>query len=296
MTSDAKIGLLLGLVFIFVIAFIINGLPNFHDDAGNNELTTNMVSRQNDPLGLPPGDVGNQDGFNWANRLNKQPSGPDDVGTNSQTILSDENYIRSITALPDALSTAINPVETAENQPKTDVGTPAPSPAEGAESENPTVARPIPPKIYVVEENDNLAGIAKKFYGPEEGNKMINITRIFEANRKLLRSPHEIYVGQKLTIPPLPTPILDKTKLASTLPSTIFEKVKSIGRTYLSVDKDGAKQSGWYVVREGDNLWKIAAEQLGAGSRYGEISKLNAGILNDEDYVVAGMRLKMPPR
>ena len=28
MTSDAKIGLLLGLVFIFVIAFIINGLPN----------------------------------------------------------------------------------------------------------------------------------------------------------------------------------------------------------------------------------------------------------------------------
>ena len=28
MTSDAKIGLLLGLVFIFVIAFVINGLPN----------------------------------------------------------------------------------------------------------------------------------------------------------------------------------------------------------------------------------------------------------------------------
>ena len=28
MTSDAKIGLLLGLVFIFVIAFVINGLPS----------------------------------------------------------------------------------------------------------------------------------------------------------------------------------------------------------------------------------------------------------------------------
>jgi hypothetical protein len=97
MTSDAKIGLLLGLVFIFVIAFIINGLPNFRDDTDNNELTTNMVSRQNDPLGLPPGEVGNRDGFNWREPLNKQPSGLDDVGTNSQTILSDENYIRSIT-------------------------------------------------------------------------------------------------------------------------------------------------------------------------------------------------------
>ena len=28
MTSDAKIGLLLGLIFIFVIAFVINGLPS----------------------------------------------------------------------------------------------------------------------------------------------------------------------------------------------------------------------------------------------------------------------------
>ena len=39
MTSDAKIGLLLGLVFIFLIAFIINGLPSFNNNKDNNELT-----------------------------------------------------------------------------------------------------------------------------------------------------------------------------------------------------------------------------------------------------------------
>ncbi|MGA2094604.1 MAG: hypothetical protein ABSH16_14575 [Sedimentisphaerales bacterium] len=39
MTSDAKIGLLLGLVFIFVIAFIINGLPGFHHKDDGNKLT-----------------------------------------------------------------------------------------------------------------------------------------------------------------------------------------------------------------------------------------------------------------
>ena len=37
MTSDAKIGLLLGLVFIFIIAFVINGLPRFRNATDSNE-------------------------------------------------------------------------------------------------------------------------------------------------------------------------------------------------------------------------------------------------------------------
>jgi hypothetical protein len=41
MTSDAKIGLLLGLVFIFVIAFVINGLPSLRPPTTSNaEVTT----------------------------------------------------------------------------------------------------------------------------------------------------------------------------------------------------------------------------------------------------------------
>jgi len=294
MTSDAKIGLLLGLVFIFVIAFIINGLPNFRGDKDNNELTTNMMNRQNDPLGLPPGHVETQYDFDWTERLSKQPSGLDEFRPGFQTIL-EEQHIRSITPLPENPSVVEGPIQVTEVDPKTNPGEPAPDPAKETESKKPTIAKVLPRKIYIVSENDSLAGIAKKFYGPEAGNKMINITRIFQANRKLLRSADEIYVGQKIVIPPLPTLAPSKTKPVSTLPSTIFEKVKSIGRAHLLRDRVGAKQSGWYVVREGDNLWKIAAEKLGAGSRYGEISKLNADILDDEDYVLAGMRLKMPP-
>ena len=37
---------------LFIIAFIINGLPSFHSHSNNNELTTNMVSSQNNPPGL----------------------------------------------------------------------------------------------------------------------------------------------------------------------------------------------------------------------------------------------------
>ena len=295
MTSDAKIGLLLGLVFIFVIAFIINGLPNFRDGTDNNELTTNMMIRQDNPLGLPPSQVETQSDFNWTERLSNQPPGLDEVGPGFATI-SHEQQIRSITPLPENPSVVEGPIQATKDQPTADPGTPAPLPAKETESKKPTTAKLLPPKIYVVKEDDNLTAIAKKFYGPEQGNKISNITRIFQANRKLLKSIHEVYVGQKIIIPPLPTSTPDKIKPADTLPRTIFEKVKSIGRTHLLRDRQEAKQSGWYVVREGDNLWKIAAAQLGTGSRYGEISKLNANILDDEDYVVAGMRLKMPPR
>ena len=52
MTSDAKIGLLLGLVFIFVIAFIINGLPGLHQKDDSNKLTTNMVGLESNPSGI----------------------------------------------------------------------------------------------------------------------------------------------------------------------------------------------------------------------------------------------------
>jgi nucleoid-associated protein YgaU len=295
MTSDAKIGLLLGLVFIFVIAFIINGLPNFRNDSDNNELTTNMMSRQNDPLGLPPGHVETQDDFNWTERLSKQLSGLDEVRPGFQTVL-EEQRIRSITPLPENPLAVEGPIQVTEVEPKTNPGEPAPTPSKETEAKKPTIAEVLSPKIYIVRENDSLASIAKEFYGPEEGNRTININRIFQANRKLLRSADEIYIGQKITIPPLPTLTQSKSKPANTLPATIFEKVKSIGRAHLLGDTTGTKQSGWYVVREGDNLWKIAAEQLGTGSRYGEISKMNADILDDEDYVIAGMRLRIPPR
>jgi nucleoid-associated protein YgaU len=47
-------------------------------------------------------------------------------------------------------------------------------------------------------------------------------------------------------------------------------------------------------VKEGDSLWSISAELLGDGSRYKEISKLNSGVLNNDDELAVGMRLRIP--
>lgn len=270
MTSDAKIGLLLGLVFIFIIAFIINGLPRFRSNTNNNELTTNMVNLQNGSIGIAAKERKAQEAFNRTERNNKEPA--DEV----QPPSDNQGKIRYQVQLSEGDRAA----PASDTNKKTRASRPGPVKADL-------------PKIYVVSKGDNLAVIAQKFYGPEKGNKKINVARIFEANRKLLKSPDEVYEGQKLIIPLL------KDKAESVFPKSLFERVKSISRKLTSSDTPKtprAKRNRQYVVREGDSLWQIAAAQLGDGTRYEEISELNTDILEDEDDIPVGLRLRMPAR
>jgi hypothetical protein len=52
MASDEKTGFLIGLLFIFVVAWALNGVPHYGETTGCNELTAVMVSR---PVGIRPG-------------------------------------------------------------------------------------------------------------------------------------------------------------------------------------------------------------------------------------------------
>ncbi|MHC4076221.1 MAG: LysM peptidoglycan-binding domain-containing protein, partial [Planctomycetota bacterium] len=151
------------------------------------------------------------------------------------------------------------------------------------------------PKYHLVGEGDNLAFIAKRFYGAKQGNKKENIDRIFKANRQL-KSPDEIYTGQKLVIPALANSSNKKKGVTNAFAGTRFQKVGSVGNRHVYQNSRDARKKGVYVVRQDDNLWEIAARKLGNGSRYSEIAKLNRDILADEDYLAVGMRLKMPAR
>ena len=284
MTSDAKIGLLLGLVFIFIIAFIINGLPRFRSNTNNNELTTNMVSSPDDSMGIAAKERKAQAVFDLVERV------PQERADEVPVVSKNEGAVRF--KMPFSQGTSIVKddliVKTANDRVK-------PAAPESDTNEKNKVNKPKTalPKTYVVSEDDNLSIIAQKFYGPDEGNKKVNVARIFEANRKLLKSLDEIYVGQKLTIPPL----IDKS--AGVFSGSMFEKVKSIGRKLTSSDTPKtlrAKQNRQYVVREGDSLWRIAAQQLGDGARYKELSEINADILGSEDYLAVGMSLRIPAR
>ena len=282
MTSDAKIGLLLGLVFIFLIAFIINGLPSFNNDKDNNELTLRIVNPQSDRVGLAAKErKANLEVINPTNSEASKPIVSTEKAPSEARVTAARNRgIRFETPLPKKPSD-VKKTEVAK-ETKKGVKT-APNKA-------------VLPKVYVVEEGDSLAIIAKKFYGGEKGNKAVNVSRIYEANRRDLKSADEIYVGQKLVIPLLRSSARDKSRIESIFSPRVFEKVESIGKRHLWVEQQKEVQSKRYVVREGDNLWRIAAEKLGDGNRYREIAKLNTDILEYENSLAVGTQLKIPVR
>ncbi|MCK4752929.1 MAG: LysM peptidoglycan-binding domain-containing protein [Planctomycetes bacterium] len=238
MTSDAKVGVLLGLAFIFLIAFIINGLPHLREEVNNNQLTTTMINSHSNPPGI-------------ATRQRKV----------TREVINQN--VRFTAPLPKKTQSLI--IAKQNQTPKVEFRKTALS------------------EIYVVSNGDSLAVIAKKVYGTD-GNKKRQVAGIFKANRKLLKSPDAIYVGQALVIPPLAS---NKSTTSTILASSTLEKVKSLSKT---------KQTEIYIVRENDSLWEIAAKQLGSGTRYTEIAELNADILDNQDALTVGMRLKLPAR
>ena len=194
MAVNAKIGLLLGLVFVFVLAFVLNSVHRSGDHKGNSDLTPVMV-------GGPPGIKPEIPAEALPAELVSQ--GPAGGATTTE---AGERYRAP---LPE-----IAPSEeiTKDVEP----------------------AKPAPPAVrYIVREGDSLTYIARKFYGPEQGNKRANVLKIFEANRGVLKSPDEIDVGQELVIPPLETSQPQKNAEQNIFPDSMFEKVESIGRKHL---------------------------------------------------------------
>jgi nucleoid-associated protein YgaU len=299
MTSDAKIGLLLGLVFIFVIAFIINGLPGFHHKDDGNKLTTNMVGLQNNPSGL---------GANERKVLEPAPEAIPVSGIGQQP--ADSPDVRYTMAIPQDNTENQTAAPGAESRAEPVTAAPAQSqPAEPVTQAKPVTVKTAP-ETYVVQSGDTLAAIAKNFYGPEQGNKLSNIEAIYQANRKTLSSMDNLQVGQKLTIPPLSS--AGSSPPANTLTGSNFVKIDTIGQRHNTVDTakpaaatskpakatkaDTTKPVRIYVVKEGDSLWEIASEQLGDGNRYKEIVKLNSNILSSEDDIQIDMKLKLPAK
>lgn len=319
MTSDAKIGLLLGLVFIFVIAFVINGLPSFREATNNSELTTNMVSSQQESWGIGTNERKVQDGYDWAGQPIEEPVEEEIASLPVEEKKEDVRFVMpfpeniaiveetSIQITPDLIEqtlihssdAAVQPVaEQIETESVETIVLELP-PAE--KKPEPRLVSQAVPRVYVAVKGDTLSSIAKKCYGPEEGNKIANVLGIFKANRKLLKSEHDIDVGQNLIVPPLKAPKSLVSKIDGVGAKSLFEEAKEIGRRLLSGDKPKpkpkAKPATQYVVKDGDNLWRVAAAQLGDSTRYKEIVMLNPSVLKSENTRLdIGMHLNLPSR
>ncbi len=309
MTSDAKIGLLLGLVFIFVIAFIINGLPGLHQKDDSNKLTTNMVGLESNPSGI------------GANERRVQMALDQSVAPAAGSVQSPEvTPGATVTPLPQGTQGAPEQFGPSPAQPTPGSVGVAPADITPTVSIDPTVAapvqdvpagntqpttkpetvKPVSAKVYVVQSGDSISGIAKKVYGTKEGVRQKNVDAIFAANRKTLSKINDLQAGQKLVIPPIAGSTAVSSTPADVLTEKNFTKVESVGQqhptTNTSKPAATAKTGSVYVVKEGDSLWKVAATQLGDGNRYREIVKINSDVLSSEDDIAVGMQLKMPAK
>lgn len=265
MTSDAKIGLLLGFVFILVIVSLVNGLPGIigKDSADNGIKTTVPTLKTEYGFTDNPGRVVDIiDDINW-DRFKERPSG-------------------------------------AHDDPRFTEGHGGSSNPNGRSSDkNPPAGNK---KYYVVKEGDNLARIARKIYGKEIGNKQATIDMLYKANSNILDSPDDIDVGQKLIIPPLngePEKAVvnsNKNEVKKNKSKGFVGTVIDAGKNLLGRNTKPSTLYAVYVVKDEDNLWKIASRQLGSGARSDEIKKLNNGILKGSTKLLPGMKIKIPKK
>ncbi len=281
MTTDAKIGLLLALVFIVAITFVINGLPDFLNKKDKSQDTVNYVSHYKP---AEPGIVGQSRNIAAAmNRKGVMPAAPAVAEANIQLQQPNAAYQ---TILP-AASEVVNSVS--ETTATETVAADIPATTTLVETQ------PVSGTTYEVVDGDRLSDIAIKFYGPKEGKKFANVQKIYEANKKTLKSIDSLQVGQKLVIPPL------NEKEKAILKTGMFEKVAketkpAAAPAAAATEKKASKPMQEYVIKEQDTLWKIAAKFLGDGNRYEEIASLNESVIKDPENLVVGTKIKIPAK
>ncbi len=267
MTADAKVGLLLSFVFIIIIAFLINGLPDFFESASAQEGLTTSIG----DFGLGRSDLSDQA----------------------------EAVVKAINSTESAQRRRIEQPADNATEIRFRRQLPAKVVAVGAQPtkqqvNNYTGTRR--PDSYVVQPGDNLAVIAMKVYGAQIGNKRSIVNRIFEANSGILGSPDEIAVGQKLSIPSLGPAGENNGPQRVITATSLLGKVKKFAGRNLAAVKNAVGKPRQYVVQSGDSLWQIADKFLGDPSRYYEIVELNGDVIADVEEIPVGMHLKLPPR
>lgn len=261
MTSDAKIGLLLGLAFIAVIAFLINGLPDLYKEAQANETISSSITTNDNPSLL----------------LGRKAEQAVEIIETKQPIQIAKKVTvphRSFTEERDRFKLPGKVTEVAV-----------------AHRQKEILKAANNPQTYIVQSGDNMAVIAKRFYGSQWGNKKATIQKMFAANSAVISSPDRIRVGMQIAIPSLSSIGITTSQKNPNFSTGLVNKVKTaIGNAI------AAKRPGVYFVQSGDNLWKIAQDHLGNGSRYEEIVELNDNIITDSEDITVGMQLKLPRR
>lgn len=299
MTADAKVGLLLGLFFIVLIAFLINGLPTFlQSSTADDVVKTTIVA----PSG--PDLVIDHRVTETAQRL--IPGIPLRATEPPQEVIVLDQPAKTTDASAPETSAAQSPITETSPVQTSAVSVPQPQAqsiiaAQAGQLPLPAAQQVVQPsrtlaadtRTHIVQKDETLSSIAKKYYGPQEGNRRAVIQQLFEANKDVLPSPDKVEVGKKLVIPSLKSSAPARPSPAETLiqkHSDIFER----SAAPLTAKPAANGKTVEYVVQEGETLWKIAEKTLGDGRKFNILVQLNKDRLNNADQVVQGTKILIP--
>jgi nucleoid-associated protein YgaU len=163
----------------------------------------------------------------------------------------------------------------------------------GTASQSSARQQPVPMaalREYKAQAGDSLSKIASRHLG---ANTKANRDAIIRVNPTLQANPDRIVEGRTYVLPPPPTaeaaPAAAPVTPPSAAPATARSNAQDETRPTAS-----SENFTWYTVKENENLWKIAAAQLGSGSAWTEIRDLNQDILKGQNQVRSNTRIRIP--
>jgi nucleoid-associated protein YgaU len=163
-------------------------------------------------------------------------------------------------------------------------------PAKGTpQATGPTPVPMAPLREYKAQADDTLSKMAGRFLG---GNTKANRDAIIRVNATLQQNPDKIVAGRTYVIPPAPGGDATAAVPAPAPAPARTPAVQAVAPAQQPAPETGNFQ--WYTVKDNENLWKIAAEQLGSGNAWTQIRDLNPDVLKGEDRLKTNMRIRIP--
>jgi nucleoid-associated protein YgaU len=177
----------------------------------------------------------------------------------------------------------------ATDQPKPEVAAP---PAID-ESIKPLIKSGVAYPIHRVQAGDTLIKIARQHYGDAS-----LVPALKKVNAKRIAADGTIMVGASILIPP--KEVLQGGQApasaapAGTPTTTAASPAARPSEPLKSPEKKPAART--YTVQKGDTLAVISQKTLGTSKRWREILDLNKGVIDDEDTLFVGLKLKIPAK
>ena len=162
-------------------------------------------------------------------------------------------------------------------------------------SEPTIAAAALPPgaRQYKAVAGDSVSRLAARFLGSDT---KANRDAIVAVNPTLQKNPDIVVMGRTYVIPAAPTASVAPAQLPAQEPAVTTGPPVQIVQVPAPAPATPAPGESFYVVKAGDNLTKIAVEQLGSAAAVPAIMDLNRDALGGKDVIRPNMKLRLPAK